>query len=51
MPRQPRWYRKAAEQGDALAQLNLGFMYHQGKGGAAGLYRGNTLVPQGRLSG
>ena len=26
------WYRKAAEQGDAGAQNNLGFMYDQGKG-------------------
>jgi TPR repeat protein len=27
-----RWYRKAAEQGHAEAQCNLGSMYHQGKG-------------------
>ncbi len=26
------WYRKAAEQGDAEAQYNLGFMYGYGKG-------------------
>ncbi|WP_406569303.1 tetratricopeptide repeat protein, partial [Aeromonas veronii] len=26
------WYRKAAEQGDAMAQFNLGAMYEQGKG-------------------
>jgi hypothetical protein len=26
------WYRKAAEQGDVLAQLNLGVMYDEGKG-------------------
>lgn len=26
------WYRKAAEQGNALAQYNLGFMYHEGRG-------------------
>ena len=27
-----RWYRKAAEQGDASAQTNLGFMYAEGHG-------------------
>ena len=27
-----RWYRKAADQGDAEAQYGLGFMYYQGKG-------------------
>ena len=27
-----RWYRKAAEQGDAAAQFNLGSMYDDGRG-------------------
>jgi len=27
-----RWYRKAAEQGDAGAQYNLGVMYKNGQG-------------------
>ena len=27
-----KWYRKAAEQGDALAQCNLGFCYYLGEG-------------------
>ena len=27
-----RWYRLAAEQGNAGAQVNLGFMYYQGEG-------------------
>ena len=27
-----KWYRKAAEQGDALAQLSLGSLYEQGQG-------------------
>ena len=27
-----RWYRKAAEQGAASAQLNLGLMYYNGQG-------------------
>ncbi len=27
-----RWYRRAAEQGDADAQSNLGFMYGNGRG-------------------
>ena len=27
-----RWYRKAAEQGEAIAQFNLGNMYVQGHG-------------------
>ena len=26
------WFRKAAEQGDAVAQTNLGFTYAEGKG-------------------
>ena len=26
------WYRKAAEQGDAKAQHNLGWMYYKGEG-------------------
>ncbi len=28
----PRWYRQAAEQGDADAQYNLGVMYNDGQG-------------------
>jgi TPR repeat protein len=28
-----RWFRKAADQGDAGAQNNLGVMYEQGRGG------------------
>ncbi len=27
-----KWFRKAAEQGQALAQSNLGFMYYEGRG-------------------
>ncbi len=27
-----KWYRKAAEQGDADAQFRLGVMYHEGEG-------------------
>jgi TPR repeat protein len=27
-----KWYRKAAEQGDAKAQYNLGYMYNDGCG-------------------
>ena len=27
-----KWYRKAAVQGEAYAQYNLGFMYHHGYG-------------------
>jgi uncharacterized protein len=27
-----RWYRKAASQGDAAAQSNLGFVYFNGRG-------------------
>ena len=27
-----KWYRKAAEQGDAAAQYNLGIMYEEGTG-------------------
>ena len=27
-----KWYRLSAEQGDALAQFNLGWMYYEGQG-------------------
>ena len=27
-----KWYRKSAEQGNAMAQCNLGFMYDEGEG-------------------
>jgi len=27
-----KWYRKSAEQGNAMAQDNLGVMYHEGEG-------------------
>jgi hypothetical protein len=27
-----KWYRLSAEQGDALAQFNLGLMYYEGQG-------------------
>jgi len=27
-----KWYRKAAQQGNAIAQSNLGFMYDNGEG-------------------
>jgi TPR repeat protein len=30
-----KWYRKSAEQGNAIAQANLGVMYENGKGGLA----------------
>jgi TPR repeat protein len=33
-----KWFRKAAEQGDAEAQNNLGAMYAQGQGRSAGLH-------------
>ena len=33
------WYRKAAEQGDAKAQFNLGLMYRYGPGYSPGLER------------
>ena len=32
IPRQPRWFRMAAEQGLADAQFNLGLMYETGRG-------------------
>jgi TPR repeat protein len=44
-PESVRWYRKAAEQGDAKAQYALGYMYRHGRGvemdyaEAAGWYR------------
>ena len=42
-----KWYRKAADQGDAHAQFNLGVMYAQRSGRAAGLRRGGEVVSQG----
>ena len=40
------WYRKAADQGDTEAQLNLGFMYTSRPGRAAGLCSGGVVVSQ-----
>ena len=42
-----RWFRRAADQGHARAQFNLGFMYHKARS-AAGLRRGRPLVSQSR---
>ena len=42
------WYRKAADQGHAVAQYNLGVMYAKGQGGPARLYSRNAVVQQGR---
>jgi TPR repeat protein len=41
------WYRKAAEQGLAAAQTNLGVMYQDGWGARAG----SCLVPESRPTG
>jgi len=38
------WWRKAAEQGNAYAQFNLGDMYFLGSGSAAGSRQGSPLV-------
>jgi TPR repeat protein len=43
-----KWYRKAAEQGEAFAQSNLGFMYENGKGVPQNY--DEAMVPKGRLS-
>jgi TPR repeat protein len=32
MPRQLKWFRKAADQGEDVAQYNLGLMYARGQG-------------------
>ena len=40
-----KWYRLAADQGDAEAQHNLGVMYASGEGVSAGLRRGGEMVP------
>ena len=42
------WYRKAAEQGNAHAQNNLGLMYVKWPGRSAGLRPGAVVVSQGR---
>ena len=38
------WYRKAAEQGFAFAQFELGVMYAEGRGGTAKRPAGPRLV-------
>jgi len=45
------WYRKAAEQGDAVAQFNLGSMYFKGKGAQRGLWRGRTMYHMAAVQG
>jgi TPR repeat protein len=45
------WYRKAAEQGHASAQNNLGLRFEHGQGVAAGPAPGAALVPQGGRAG
>ena len=40
-----RWYRKAAKQGFAEAQHNLGTLYGHGQGGAQGFRPGRVLLP------
>ena len=46
-----KWYRKAAEQGDASAQYNLGVMYANGWGRSRGRCRSCALVPAGYRAG
>ncbi len=45
------WYRKAADQGIADAEYNLGVAVFQRPGRAAGLCPGRRVVPQGRRPG
>ena len=42
------WYRKAAEQGDATAQRELGVMYDDGQGVEQDDKQAAILVSQGR---
>ena len=46
-----KWMRAAAEQGYALAEHGLGFMYFQGECTKADARRSGALVPQGRRAG
>jgi len=46
-----RWYRKAADQGDAKAQVDLGYLYNHGSGVPEDLGEAAPLVPEGRGSG
>ena len=39
-----KWYRRAADQGNAYAQFNLGVMYADGPGRAARRRRGGEVV-------
>ena len=45
------WWRKAADQGDAGAQFNLGFLYAEGRGVPQDDAAGDVVVPQGGGSG
>ena len=42
-----KWFRKAAEQGLAKAQLQPGLLVRQGRGGGGGRPRGGEVVSQG----
>ena len=42
------WYRRAAEQGDARAQYNLGGMYRKGRGVPQDAAAGRRVVPPRR---
>ena len=46
-PQKAAWFREAAEQGNADAQFNLGFLYDNGWGCAPGLCTSGVLVSQG----
>ncbi len=39
-----KWYRKAADKGDAAAQLNLGIMYYHGRGVAQDYVEGHQWL-------
>ena len=45
-----RWYRKAAEQGYAIAQYYLGFRYYKRTGSAAGLCAGPHVDEPGGVA-
>src|SRR5262249_44665503 len=45
-----KWYRRAAEQGDAFAQFFLGVMYSNGRGVAQDYVQAHTWYNLGRLS-
>jgi TPR repeat protein len=46
-----RWYRQAADAGNSSAMNDIGWLYHERQGRAAGLRGGDAVVSEGRRRG